>query len=169
MKYFIAAMLIGLAGCAGEPEKQGLSVDEVIGWKQSYAGYLGKSVAEVLKSFGIPVSEKVVRDYSYLEFKVKDGSKTVGFSYLTAIPVIKNIYISSDKSETLDINKVLVKAEMFSLYSGRYVDSTEKYLNAQDRDGNALQFTINQSSLTFRRLIVGKEDFGARGLYRLGD
>ena len=58
---------------------------------------------------------------------------------------------------------------MFSFYSGKYADSTEKYFNAQDTDGNVLQFTINQSSLTFRRLIVGKEDFGIPGLCRLSD
>ena len=168
MKYFIAAILVCLAGCGAVKERE-LSVDEVISWKRPYVEYLGRGVPEVLKNFGIPDTEKALKGYSYLEFKIKETSTTVGFAYLTNKPIIKNIYISSDKNEPLDINKVLVKAEMFSFYSGKYADSTAKYFNAQDIDGNVLQFTINESSLTFRRLIAGKEDFGVRGLCRLAE
>ena len=168
MKYLIAAVLVCLAGCRHEKARE-LSVDEAIGWKKPYAIYLGQNVSEVLKSFGIPDAERTARNYSYLEFKIKETGSTVGFSFLKDKPVVRNIYISSDKNEPLDINQVLVKAEMFSFYSGKYADSTEKYFNAQDTDGNVLQFTINQSSLTFRRLIVGKEDFGIPGLCRLSD
>lgn len=168
MKYVIVAVLICLAGCDAGKARE-LTVDEAIGWKRPYSGYLGQNVSEVLKSFGIPAVERTARNYSYLEFKNKEDGHTVGISFLKDKPVVRNIYISSDKKEPLDINRVLVKAEMFSFYSGRYADSTEKYFNAQDLDGNVLQFTINESSLTFKRLIIGKEDFGVRGLCRLSD
>lgn len=169
MKYVIAAVMICLAGCNTAREARELTVDEAIAWKKPYAEYLGRNVSDVLKTFGIPAAERSARNYSYIEYKIKEEDRTVGFSFLKDKPVVKNIYISSDKNEPLNINRVLVKAEMFSFYTGRYADSTGKYFNAQDTDGNILQYTINESSLTFRRLIIGKEDFGVRGLCRLND
>ena len=165
----LAVLLVGCGGVKEAGAPQQLSVDDVLCWKKPYAEYLGKNVYIVLNSFGKPDAERTVKTYSYLEYRVKDTSKVVGFSYLTARPVVRNIYISSEKNETLDINKVLVQTEMFSLYSGKYIDSIEKYFNAQDQDGNVLQFTVNQSSLTFHRLIIGKENFGTRGLCQLAD
>ncbi len=157
-----AGLAFLVSGCGKPPAPAAgpqLSVDNVIGWKVPYGRYLGKNISEVTRALGKPDTYKTVKKYSYLEYKNRETSRIVGFSYLTARPLVKNIYISSTGNEGLDVNKVLVKAGMFKFYSGKYVDSTEQYFSAEDGDGNSLQFTIEQSSLTFRRLIVGKENF----------
>jgi len=137
--------------------RQQLSVNAVIGWKEPYSHFLGRNISEVIGALGIPKTEKTAKEYSYLEFEDKTTSRIAGFSYLTARPVVKSIYLYPVGHETLDVNLVLAEGRMFRYDSGKYLDSTDEYFSAKDSDGNTLQFTINQSSVTFRRLIVGKE------------
>lgn len=153
-------MLIGVAACKKHEvmlETKEITVDEVFSWKTDYLKYLNKNVSVLLKDLGKPIKEDLAESYSVYSYDLGVSSRTYKFGFDKNGGRIEFFAIYPNDNEVLDINKVLVEAQIFTFKSGKYSDSTHKYFVAEDVDGNNLQFTVNQSSLTFARLMFTKK------------
>ena len=131
-----------------------LTVNTVLSWKEPASKYLGKDIATLLKGLGKPNDEEDVLDSTaYLEYKIGVSSRTYQYLYYKETKKIGAVFVYPNSNESLDVEKVLLEAPLFQFKSGKYTYSTMKYFSAKDKDGNSFQFTIDNSSLTFHRVM----------------
>ncbi len=128
-----------------QPRIASLAVDDVLAWRNTYGGLLGKSRDVAIERFGPPEKEEGLN----LEWNEspRTGMRWLKLAYapLGRKPVLVVVKAGVRPEETLDVMDVLKKATQFTFEAGIYSDSTESYFEATTKDGrNRLQFDVTE-------------------------
>lgn len=136
---------------SSKPSLSGLSVDDVLGWRDTYGDLLGKPREAAIERFG-PAEEDEGTNSLRWGPSPKTGDRSVRVLFLSAQKgaIVEGVKVYARPTESLDPIEILKRAPMFEFSSGTYTDTLVNYFTAKTKDGrNIFQFDVAEGGVKF--------------------
>lgn len=130
-----------------KPVEIHLSVDDVLGWRNTYADLLGKSKDAVIERYGRPPNESEPTTLEYPPSE-KTDFREIHFALLSDRVFLIKIFAKN--SDIFDVRETIKKARLFNFSAGTFDDSTIEYFSVRTLDyRTTLQWNVSDKGIKF--------------------